>query len=249
MEYDFDPPQLGFRRHQGTEIAILRAISPPTLQDDYIAILDLKQAYPSVRKDKLLELSIGKHAQATSFQTVEDDYKAVGTFNRGVPQGSVTRTSFYNVFMDSFPRGVTVDEPRSNNLLIMFADDIQLRARYREGLQALLNQATNRAVANDMIWNVAKCSIICADPNEGDSLTLAGEVVQEVIQSEYLDVTMAVEVIIHYDCLNRISKAKKRLNQLRLIGLNNTGFHPPTNRRTYITLVRSMTEYQIHLTQ
>ena len=59
---------------------------------------------------------------------------------------------------------------------------------------------------------------------------------------------MTVEGITHYHCLNRIAKAKKRLHQLRLIGLNNTGFHPPTNRRTYITLVRSMTEHQIHIT-
>ncbi len=54
-EYDFDPAQLGSRRHQGSEIAILRAMPPATLQDDYTAILDLKQARQSVPKDKLLE--------------------------------------------------------------------------------------------------------------------------------------------------------------------------------------------------
>ncbi len=59
---------------------------------------------------------------------------------------------------------------------------------------------------------------------------------------------MTVEGITHRHCLNRISKAKKRFNQLKSIGLNNTRFHPPTNRRAYITLERSMTEYQIHRT-
>ncbi len=99
-EYDFDPVQLGFRRHQGTEIAILRAVPPPTLQDDYIAILDLKQAYPSVPKDKLLERCraeltpnlchrLEHMLKLTSSQTVRDDSEAVGTLNRRVPQGSL----------------------------------------------------------------------------------------------------------------------------------------------------------------
>ncbi len=79
---------------------------------------------------------------------------------------------------------VLAEEPGSNNPVIMFADDVQVRARSRDGLQALLGQAATWAIANDMIWNEAKCSIICADPNEGDPLTLAGEVVREVTQAE-----------------------------------------------------------------
>ena len=58
---------------------------------------------------------------------------------------------------------------------------------------------------------------------------------------------MKLEGITHHRCLNQISRVKKRLNQLRSIGLNNTGFHAPS-RRTYIALVRSIKEYQIHLT-
>ena len=40
----------------------------------------------------------------------------------------------------------------------MFADDVRLRSESGEGLQALLDQAATWAVANDMTWNVAKCS-------------------------------------------------------------------------------------------
>ena len=40
--------------------------------------------------------------------------------------------------MDSFARGVIAKEPSSNNPVIMFADDVQLRTRSRDGLQALL---------------------------------------------------------------------------------------------------------------
>ena len=112
--------------------------------------------------------------------------------------------------MDSFPRSVITEEPSSTNKVIMFADNVQLRARARNGLQALLSQAATWAVTNDMTWNVAKCSIICADPNEGDPLTLAGEMVREVTQAEYLGVMMTVEGITHHHCFNRIS------NQLRV---------------------------------
>ncbi len=85
-------------------------------------------------------------------------------------------------------------------------------------------------------------------PNESDPRTLGGKIVIEVTQTEYLGATMTVEGITHHNFLDRISKAKKRLYQIKSTGLNNTGFHSPTNRRTYTTLVRSMTEYQIHFT-
>ncbi len=101
----------------------------------------------------------------TSFQTVRDDSKAVGTFNAGVPQGSVTSPSLYNMFIGSFPRSVIAGEPRNTNPVILFADYVELKARSRDELQALLKQAETWAVANDMFWNVTKCSIICADPN------------------------------------------------------------------------------------
>ena len=151
-----------------------------------------------------------------------DNSKAVRTFIRGVPRGSDTSPSLYNVFIDSFPRRVIAKEPSNNNPVIKFADDVQLRARSRDGLQAPLRQAATRAVANDMAWNVAKCSIICSEPKEGDPLTLAGEMVREVTPAAYLCVTMTVEGITHHHCLSRISKAKKRVNQLPSIGLNNT---------------------------
>ncbi len=99
-----------------------------------------------------------------------------------------------------------------------------------------------------MTWNVAKRSILCSGPNEGDPLTLAVEMVGEVTQAEYLGVSMTFEGIAHHHCLKRISKAKERENQLRSAELNNTGFHPPINSRIYISLVRSMTEFQIHFT-
>ena len=69
-----------------------------------------------------------------------------------------------------------------------------------------------------------------------------------VTKAEYLGVTMTVEGITQHHYLNRISKAKRRLNQLRSIGLNNTGLRPSTNCRSYSTLVRTITEYPVHLT-
>ncbi len=186
--------------------------------------------------------------EPTSSQTVGDESKAVGTFKWGSAGASVTSPSLYNVYMDSFPCSVIAEEPRRNNPVIIFADDVQLRAKSREGLQALLDQAATWVVANDMTRNVAKCSIICMDANQGSPLILAGEMVQEVTEAEYRGVTMTVQGITDHHFLNRMSNAKKRLNQLKSIGLKNTGSHPPTRRRSNSTLARSMTEYQIHLT-
>ena len=137
----------------------------------------MKQTYPSVPKDELLERcreeltpnlchQLEHMLKPTSFQTVRDDSEAVETFNRRASEGSVTSPSLYNVLMNSFPRSVTADEPRRNNLVIMFADDVQLRAKSRERLHTLLDQAATWAMANDMTWNVAKCSSVWMDPTK-----------------------------------------------------------------------------------
>ncbi len=139
----------------------------------------LEKGISRCSKDKLLEccreeLALNQCHQLehmlkpTSFQTVRDDSEAAGAFNRGVLHGSVTSPSLYNVFMESFPRSVTAEEPKSDYPVIMFADDVQLRSQSREGVQTMLDQAATWVVANDTTWNVANRSIICVDPNEGD---------------------------------------------------------------------------------
>jgi len=172
-----------------------------------------------------------------------------GTFYRGVVQGSSLSPALYNMFMDSFAEAVLNGDMECIIALIMFADDVQLRAKTRHGMQKLLDAAGIWADTHGMTWSIKKCSIIRAPRDStGMPLKLQGQKIKEVTYAEYLGITMGVDGITHHHLYERIVKAKKRLGQLHNIGLNNHGFDINTNRRLYKTLVRSMTEYQMHLT-
>jgi len=257
-EYDFHLTQLGFRRNQGTEVAILRATNTQDAAN-YIAVLDLKQAYPTVPRDKLLQLAkerlsenlynqIEYFLQAMTFYTVGDETETTGQFERGVAQGSSLSPALYNLFMDTFAEKLLASDPELLFAIIMFADDVQLRSKTRQGLQKLLDAATAWAEENHMTWSITKCLVISEDSNPPAPFKLAGGTLKEVREAEYLGITMNLAGITTTHLLNRLSSAQQRLGQLNRIGMNKKGLNLVVNRRLFISLIRSMTEYQLHLT-
>jgi len=81
-----------------------------------------------------------------------------GTFHRGVVQGSSLSPALYNMFMDSFAEAVLNGDMECIIALIMFADDVQLRAKTRQGMQKLLDAAGIWADTHGMTWSIKKCS-------------------------------------------------------------------------------------------
>lgn len=257
--YTFHRAQLGFRPCQGTEIAILRTLQSQSQGDALCAILDLKAAYPSVPRDILIrELhrrvpsdlanQVEYFLQPTTFYTAGDPEKKEHTLERGVPQGSPLSPALYNLFMDTFPEQLLQCEQEASEPIIMFADDVQLRAKSRRGLQQLLDQAACWAQSMDMTWSIGKCSVIRPSGPPDESLTLNGQSLNEKTEDEYLGISLDAKGVNDTTFLKRVQNAKTRLNELRRVGLNNKGFAPSLNRRLFQTFVRTKVEYQVHIT-
>lgn len=70
-----------------------------------------------------------------------------------------------------------------------------------------------------------------------------------MLETEYLGVSLTPSGISDTKTLTRLRKARTRLLQLARVGLNSRGFPPHVNRRLYLSLVRYITEYAIHLTR
>lgn len=133
-----------------------------------IAVLDLKGAYPSVHRAKLLQV-VGKRLPATLLnmagvlllgdilQTVGDPYNCTEELSRGVPGGLPLCATIFNLYIDtlahqlhSMPRAVS--SWPSN----IFADDVQLLTATALVLQRLLNVSSIWARAYGLTWAPSK---------------------------------------------------------------------------------------------
>ena len=126
-----------------------------------MVILDLKGAYDTVPRDKLIKIierrlpgnlakMIGYMLQPSIFQTVEDPTATIATGDKGVPQGFPLSTALRNVFMDTFAESMTQNSPEDGRLGNLFADDVILVSASHQGLQESLDAATEWAHIIDM---------------------------------------------------------------------------------------------------
>ena len=225
---------------------------------EYFAILDLKAAYDRVPRDKLARvlrerLPPNLVRQVLPFlktgwaKCVGNSSSNLAEQTRGVPQGSPLSPTLFNIFMDVLAEKI---EPNDSNdadsAIILFADDGQLRSKYRLSLQRGLDQAHKWAMHSDMTWNVRKCSTI--QPTEDDSAFNMGHEPLKVGAGEtYLGVTITRDGLTDALLKHRVKCARARLEMLKRIGLNAKGFGPKISRSMYLTFVMPMIEYCSHL--
>ena len=138
-EYEFHLTQLGFRERTGTETAILRHAASTADGFKYTAILDLKSAYDSVPREKLMQkvrhkLSshtasmIALELQPMTIVTKGDLSATTAIVSRGMPQGASSSPPLYNVNMDSYPEKIT-SELGDEVHIQLFADDVKIRSK------------------------------------------------------------------------------------------------------------------------
>lgn len=273
-EYKFHPSQLGFRPKTGTETAIIRHIA----QGGHMpitAILDLKGAYDNIPRDKLMKVLEQKLQRTTRamikmalgpsvIQTKGDESKKKGVVCRGVPQGSPSSPTIFNVYMDTLAR--TMEERMSPNgrtegrvhkrqagvlswAITMFADDVKLQANNRETMQQLLDIASQWAVNREMIWAPQKCFVITARPTayEAEQLTLAGSKIQEVTEETYLGVSINTRGTTDRKTLERVRKASNLARCIRHEGVNVRAMSTKALRNVVDMLVMSTATYGLHL--
>jgi len=254
----FHPTQCGFRSHSGCEQAILRYMWN-TRQANYVAILDLKGAYGSIPRHRLLELIDQRippnlAAMITAFLTEEECY-TIGNpefsvnIRRGVPEGSPLSPSLFNLVMDTLANQIQRESPDPNIVPnIMFADDVNLQAIQAPSMQSLLHTCSRWAVRNDMTWAPTKSHIIKKRGAAPTPFTLAGTTLGMRTQAKYLGITATLtqQGVDHRELSNRIKKAKAAaasLKELRLMRYMTVR----QARNTVRALITSKWSYMAHL--
>ena len=265
-DYTFHPTQLGFRERAGTETAILRHAASTEKGFKYTAVLDLKGAYPSVPRDKLMETvhaklsprtaaMISLELQPETIITKGDTKGTTGKITLGVPQGGSSRPPLYNVYMDSFceqmESELRTDYREEEVDVSVFADDVKIRSRTAKGLQKGLDVCTKWASKAKMTWSAPKCHILEPE-SPSTSRTqreyfLSGERVQVSDSAVYLGVTLRGTRIAPDKNLERIRAAFQRIGILKAIGLNRKLV--PSSKLIEIcrTYVYPVADYGLHL--
>ena len=265
-EYTFHPTQLGFREKAGTETAILRHAAGTENGFKYTAVLDLKGAYPSVPRDKLMETvktklsartasMIALELQPQEIFTKGDVTGTTGTVTLGVPQGASSSPPLYNVYMDTFCELMESElqtECREEEVDVsVFADDVKIRSRSSRGLQKGLDVCTQWADSARMTWSARKCHILepefSAESEIQREYSLSGEAIQVSESAVYLGVTLRGTALSTDKSVSRVATAFQRLGLLKAAGIHRK-FVPSAKLieicRTYVYPVA---DYGIHL--
>lgn len=193
--------QWGFTPSTSTEDAILAAEDSIHNGHRYLAVLDLKGAYDSVRRDQLLHICqsslpetvtqmLPPLLEAQVAETKGQQLAACANVSMGVPQGDRPSPDLFNIFMDTLLRALDEIPPSlSTHPANAYADDVLLLARSTSGLQNLLQTATRWSDTHAMKWNVKKCSVLL--PSETSTeLKLEDTDIPRQVEAEYLGVTI-----------------------------------------------------------
>lgn len=134
--YDFHPNQLGFLPNSNTENAITLAATHLRTNLPKAAVQDMKLAYDSVPRDKLLRLCRSRlpttlvqmiQCLLSKFlaRTQDQHSNRLVTMTAGVPQGDPFSPWLFKLFIDLFLESSNLEPPR---MAIGFADDVLLLA-------------------------------------------------------------------------------------------------------------------------
>jgi len=254
---EFAASQCGFRPFHGTDNALLRFThATSTLKQNKVAVLDIKGAFPSVPRDKLMEVvrkrlppSLAKmithFLKPTKICTLGDTTGRIEKMYTGVPEGGSISPFLFNLYID----------PLANDLLrvgirislfgvIIYADDIILMAGTLRGLQKLLDMCSKWASENQITFGIDKCYALYK--GRGKKLKLSGEKLTRKKTSRYLGTDISCTGIVASTITKRVDLMNLRIEELKEMGFYRY-LHPRTGRAIYRTLLRPVLDYALHL--
>lgn len=218
--------QWGFCPNTNAEDAILAANESIRKGHNYLAVLDLKAAYDSVRRDDVLRICNHKLPQYVNAMlpavlqpqrvtTQGQNSSIIAHVTMGVPQGDRPSPDIFNIFIDILLFMLDkVPRPFSDHPANAYADEILLLSRSAEGLQRLLNIATKWSQHYNMAWNISKCSIL-APPQNTDVLSLNNSNLLCLNEATYLGVPLSAGGVTDSNNKKRTEKAIALMERIR----------------------------------
>jgi hypothetical protein len=196
----FHPCQSGFRSGHSTTMQVCVADELSRQGNPISIYLDLKSAYDTVpyaqlynalqsrgcpQRDLALIYSLMIDNCTSTLVVNHTELDTRITRQRGLFQGSILSPFLFNCFIDSL--GHNANNAHEIPKLLLFADDICIKASDAVEAQRLLDHCFEWAKVNLMSFGIAKCGVMAA-LSENQTFTLGNDIVPIVKSYKYLGV-------------------------------------------------------------
>lgn len=254
--YQSHPNQYGFTPRCGTELAALQAHNLTQSGHKYLAVLDLKQAYPSTRrchvmnecKKKLcnnLNKMIQNFLTDVHFTCKGQQNITSGKMTLGVPTGDPLSPTLYNIFMDTFLERIDkLHNIDSDTPAICFADDVLLASKSKDSMQQLLTSCQEWGQEYHMTWSVPKCFILCV---ERSPFHLSNQEVQHTKETTYLGFNLTNSGITDRTIIQRSVKSISQLAKWKRIEMKTLRLPRDSKLHLATAVLLPAAEYGLHL--
>jgi len=254
---EFAASQCGFRQFHGTDNALLRFThATKQLKQNNIAVLDIKGAFPSVPRDRLMAVvrhrlpmplakMISHFLKPTQICTIGDTTGRTAIMFTGVPEGGSISPFLFNLYIDPLAKDLLRVGIRISLFgCIFYADDIILMATTLRGLQTLLDMCTLWAAENRITFGIDKCYALYKGKKKPPKIS--GQKLTRVKTTIYLGTEIACTGIRAATITRRVNIMSARIAELTAMGFYRY-IHPRAARTMYRTLLRPVLDYAIHL--
>ena len=265
----FNNNQAGFRRNRCTGDQALKLVQAATDEMhakkgnfSIVTFFDFSKAYDKVWRVGLLHKMIKKNIPyqfinyvrhfLSSRQTTVDvnGSKSEGFYlKEGLPQGSAISPLLFLIFIDDIDEELSSHTDRS-----LYADDTAAwttKGRSKAEAQKRMQESINRIAAWTRKWkmtlNESKTEAMVISAGSGlhwsPSLKLNGKPIKITDEYKFLGVIIDKNLRFKKHADKTRKKAKKRVNILKCMSGKNWGQSLETQRKLYLTYVRSTIEY------
>ena len=255
--------QLGFQRKLGTEMEIVQTIATIKRGNTWAAVLDLKAAYDSVPRDKLIHMCaknlpsnmvamITHLVQPLTVKTSCDPLQTIG-ITRGVTQGGPCSPVLFNIYIDELARRLHSNflNPGGLSPARFYADDVIVHVASMCDLQAALQLCSTWAQEFGMAWALKKGKRqVLLSPDRAwryPSFAFAGGKIDTLTKARYLGVTISTTEVLEESAIKRIQNAHMTWTQLKEANVVYCGMDGKYALMVFRSLLQSGIDYACFL--